>query len=315
MTSLFLVVGVLLAATALITIAGAVLIERLHPPAGRFIDIDGARQHVVELGPRGGVPLVLIHGASGNLEDMRLTLADRLSARHRVILIDRPGLGWSARPGADSSSPARQAVILCNLLDRLGVARAILVGHSWGGALALSFALDHPDRTAGLVVLAPPTHPRPRRATWFYSAAATPLAGWLFARTLALPFGALLIGPALRAAFLPQAPPPRYVTRAAALLVLRPEAFLANARDVAHLKAFLARQAERYPWLAAPMTILTGDRDSVVSPQRHALALATAVPGAKLVVLPGIGHMPHHAAADRVVAEIDEIAARIGQPL
>src|SRR6185295_2418009 len=124
-------------------------------------------------------------------------------------------------------------------------------------ALALAFVLDHPDRVAGLVVLAPPTHSWPRRATWFYTAAATPFAGWLFARTLALPFGALLIGPALRAAFLPQAPPRGYLTRSASLLVLRPATFLANARDVAHLKAFLALQAARYPSIAVPMTIVT----------------------------------------------------------
>jgi pimeloyl-ACP methyl ester carboxylesterase len=304
-------IAVLLVAAIVVTRAGSMLIERVHPPAGHFVNVDGLRQHVVVLGESGqdrhACPVVLLHGASCNLEDMRFALGERLAARRRVILIDRPGLGWSERPAGDGSTPGWQASNLRGVLDRLGIERAIVVGHSWGGALALTFALDHPDRVAGLVLLAPPTHPRYRRVTWFYEAAATPGAGWLFAHTAALPFGALLIGPALRAAFLPQRPPRRYMTRAASLLVLRPPTFLANARDVAHLKAFLAGQVARYPTLAPPTVIITGDNDNTVFFKTHALAFAADAPQAKLVVLPGIGHMLHYAAADRIVAEIEAL--------
>src|SRR5271155_3750653 len=96
----------ILAAGAVITLIGSRLIERAHPPRGRLIDIGGLRQHVVELGAKAGAgtpknapPIVLIHGAGCNLEDMRLALGERLSARHHVILIDRAGLGWSERAG------------------------------------------------------------------------------------------------------------------------------------------------------------------------------------------------------------------------
>ena len=137
---------VILAAGAVVTWIGSRLIERAHPPRGRFIEVGGLRQHVVELGETHGEapPLVLVHGAGCNLEDMRLALGERLAARHRVILIDRAGLGWSERKGRRGSAPAYQAAMLRDVLDRLGVARAILVGHSWGGALALAFGLDHP---------------------------------------------------------------------------------------------------------------------------------------------------------------------------
>jgi pimeloyl-ACP methyl ester carboxylesterase len=303
----------ILAAGAVITFIGTRLIERAHPPRGRFLDIGGLRQHVVELGAdtkarQGDPPIVLIHGAACNLEDMRLALGERLAARHRVILIDRAGLGWSERKGRQGSSPAYQAAMLRDVLDRLAVERAIVVGHSWGGALAASFALDHPRRVAGLVMLAPPLFPFPRRMTWLYTALATPFAGWLLARTLALPLGVLIIGPAIGSAFLPQSPPRGYLKRAAALLLLRPAQFLANARDVADLKANLAPQIARYGTLAVPTIIMTGDRDLVVPLRQHAVAFAAAVPGAKLKVLPGIGHMLHHVAADRVVAAIEEIA-------
>ena len=303
-------VAAILAAGAVVTFIGARLIARAHPPRGRLIDIGGLRQHVVELGADAGVPIVLVHGAGCNLEDMRLALGERLAGRHRVILVDRAGLGWSERKGRRGSSPAYQAAMLRDVLDRLGVARAVVVGHSWGGALAAAFALDHPQRVAGLILLAPPLYPFPRSMTWLYALFATPIFGWLYARTLALPLGLPFIGIGLGSAFLPQLPPAHYIGRTAALLLLRPATFLANARDVADLRAFHAKEAGRYSTLAAPAVVITGDRDMVVAPWRHALAFAAAVPHAKLVVLPGIGHMLHHAAAERVIAEIEELYGR-----
>jgi pimeloyl-ACP methyl ester carboxylesterase len=197
------------------------------------------------------------------------------------------------------------------VLDRLGVDRAIMVGHSWGGALAAAFALDHPQRAAAVVLLAPPLYPGLRSMTWLYTAFATPIAGWLYARTLALPLGVPFIGLALGSAFLPQLPPRAYLKRSAALLLFRPLAFLANARDVADLKRNLASQVARYATFSVPATVMTGSGDMIVPPRHHAKAFAAAVPAAKLVVLPGIGHMLHHVAADRVIAEIEQIAKRI----
>jgi pimeloyl-ACP methyl ester carboxylesterase len=314
-------VAEILAAGAIITVIATRLIERAHPPRGRFIAIGGLRQHVVELGESTGAqgdaqkgarekaPIVLIHGAGCNLQDMRLALGERLAARHRVILIDRAGMGWSERAGRRGSSPGYQAAILRDVLDRLGVERAIVVGHSWGGTLAATFALDHPQRVAGLVLLAPPLYPLRRSMTWLYTIFAMPVAGWLYARTLALPLGAPFIGLGLGSAFLPQLPPGGYVKRTAAMLLLRPATFLANARDVADLKTNLAPQIARYASLAASTVIITGSSDMVVPPRHHAFAFAEAVPAAKLVVLPGIGHMLHHVAADRVIAEIEELTA------
>ena len=309
------VVAVLLGAGAAVTFVGTRLIERAYPPRGRFVEVDGLRQHVVELGkpagPADAPAIVLLHGAGCNLEDMRVALGERLAGRYRVILVDRPGLGWSERRGGEGSSPAYQAAMLNTVLDRLGVARAIVVGHSWGGLLALTFALNHPQRAAGLVVIAPPTHPWLGHATWLNSGLTLPVVGWLFVHTLTLPFGALLIGPGFRNAFRPQSLPAGYMRHTRARLLLRPGTLLANSADIAGLKPFLKRQAERYGTLVAPTTIITGDSDTIVSPQHHAMQLAAAVPGARLEVLPGFGHLLHHAAADRVVEAVEELAGRI----
>jgi len=305
------VIAVVLALGALVTAIGSWLIGRAHPPRGRFVKVRRLRQHVVELGmvAADAPPIVLIHGAGCNLEDMRLALGERFAVRHRVILIDRAGMGWSRRKGRNSSAPQFQAAILRELLDQLGITDAIIVGHSWGGALAASFALDYPERTAALALLASPLYPRPHLATAIYGLFAVPILGWVYARTLALPLGLLFIGSALGSAFLPQLPPRDYLKRSAALLLLRSSTFLANARDMADLKRNLEPQSARYRDLAMPILVMSGAADFVVAPQLHAVPFAAAVPHAKLVMLPGIGHMLHHASTERVIAEIDQVMA------
>jgi pimeloyl-ACP methyl ester carboxylesterase len=313
MTTLIIIVAVVCAG-AVVTVGGRRLIDGAHRPRGSFIDVDGFKQHVVDLKDSatslGALPVVLLHGAGSNLEDMYLALGEQLAARHRVILLDRPGLGFSEREAGTGSSPAFQAAVLGRVLDRLGVDRAIIVGHSWGGTLALTFALDHPPRVAGLVLIAAPTHPGMWGMKWLNSFLAGP-AGRFFAHTLALPFGALLIRPGSRAAFRPQSFPHRYVKRSAAMLVLRPVTLMANWADVGALDEFLAGLCERYGNLAVPTIALAGDNDPLVQPAHHAERLAAAASCVKVDVLPGYGHMLHHSAPDKVAAAVEEIAAQV----
>jgi pimeloyl-ACP methyl ester carboxylesterase len=308
-----LIVLSLFAVLAAGSIVGARRIAQAHPPAGRFVEVGGGRLHVVDIDERtqpsdDDPPVVLLHGASGNLEDMRLALADRLKEHHRVILIDRPGHGWSERE-TDDASPARQAAMLAEALERLDVGRAVVVAHSFAGSVATALALEDPGRVAGLVLIAPVLYPWSTGIAWYYSLAATPVLGPLFAHMFAVPVGSVLMRPVAAAVFAPQEAPADYAERAAIALVLRPQTFLANARDVAGLHAFVTRQAPRYATIKAPTVIITGDRDTIVSPDIHARALAAKLPNSKLVVLEGVGHMPHHVAPDRVVAAIDELAA------
>src|SRR6202166_132673 len=242
------VVVAALAILVLVTQAGVLALQRAYPAQGRMIEVAGATLNVVEIGPReaAGPPVVLVHGASSNLEVMRRPLGDMLAGNHRVVLIDRPGHGWSTRTRTVDSTPAIQAAMIDEALEKLGVVRAILVVHSWSGALGARMALDHRQRVAGLVMLAPVVYPWPGGVGWYNKAVTVPVIGPLLAYTITLPLGLFLTEPGARGVFLPQIMPDGFVSDTATALLLRPREFLANARDLVTLKQAVREQAPRY---------------------------------------------------------------------
>jgi pimeloyl-ACP methyl ester carboxylesterase len=297
---------------ALITQGGVVVLQRSYPAEGRMIDVAGARLHVVELGPpdAAGPAIVMIHGASSNIGSMRLPVGDRLAQNHRVILIDRPGHGWSTRENLESSTPAMQARMLDQALEQLGVSHAILVVHSLAGALGALMALDSPQRVAALVMLAPVAYPWPGGVGLYNKIVTTPVIGPLLAYTITLPLGLVLVDPGARGVFLPQTMPDDYVSKTAAPLLLRPREFLANAWDLVTLKAAVMEQAPRYGGIKVPTVVIAGDADETVSTSIHSRPFAAAVPNAKLIVIPNVGHMVHNAEPDLVIGEIEALAGQ-----
>jgi pimeloyl-ACP methyl ester carboxylesterase len=298
---------------ALITQGGVFALQRAYPQQGKTIDVAGARLHVVELGPRDakGPPVVMIHGASSNLESMR-PLGELLARHHRVILIDRPGHGWSTRGDLKISTPAMQAKMLDEALEKLGVSGAIVVVHSLAGALGALLALDYPRRVAGLAMLAPVAYPWPGGVGWYNKVVTTPLIGPLLAYTISVPLGLIVSEPGARSVFAPQIMPPGFIKASATPLLLRPRELLANAWDLVTLKAAVAEQAPRYANIKAPVVVITGDTDTTVSPGIHSHRFAATVANAKLIVLPGVGHMVQYAAPDVVVREIEALIAANG---
>src|SRR3954447_22649809 len=124
--------------------------ERKHPAIGRFLDVDGVRLHYLEQGQ--GEPLLLIHGNGTLIQDFTVNgLVDRLSQRYRVIVIERPGYGYSERPRG-LWTPRAHATLYQHALQQLGVEQAIVLGHSWGTMVAVSLALRFPSRVRALVL-------------------------------------------------------------------------------------------------------------------------------------------------------------------
>lgn len=297
---------------ALVTQAGIVAVQRAYPPQGRMIEVDGASLHVVDVGPRdSGLPIVMLHGASSNLEAMRRPLGDILARDHRVILIDRPGHGWSTRARRRDSTPQIQARMIDEALRRLGIDRAVFVVHSWSGALGARIALDYPGRVAGLMMLAPVTHPWRGGVGRYNEIIATPVIGPLLAYTVTLPLGYFIAEAGARNVFLPQIMPDGFVQDSATPLLLRPREFIANAYDLVTLKDAVTAQVPRYGEISAAVTIIAGEPDKTVSSSIHARPFAAAVQNAKLIVLPDLGHMVQNAVPDLVKSEIEKMMGRI----
>lgn len=300
--SLLAVAGVLLAAVATSLLAAR--IEARHPPVGRFIEVAGARLHVVDEGPRDAPAVLLIHGASGNLRDQIAPARATLGATHRLIAVDRPGHGWSGR-GADGATIDGQARMLGALLDALGVDQAVAVGHSFGAAVAASLALARPERVRGVVFVSPASHPWPGGATsWYNDMAMLPVLGPLFTRTIALPAGLTRLKAATDCVFAPNRQPETYLDDAAIALVLTPARFRANAEDVTGLHAHVTRRSRDYPSIAKSVIIITGDHDTVVSVRIHSGGLLRDIPGARRILVRNLGHKPDHAAPELVAGAI-----------
>ena len=192
-------------------------------------------------------------------------------------------------------------------LKKLNVGPVVLVVHSWAGALGARMAIDYPERLAGLVMLAPVTHPWEGGVGWYNALVTKPVIGPLLAYTVTLPLGYFLLAPGARGVFLPQVMPDDFVSESATPLLLRPREFLANARDLVRLKQAVREQVSRYGEISAPTVVISGDVDKTVSTNIHSRPFTATVRNAKLIVLPGVGHMVQNAATDLVVREIETV--------
>lgn len=293
--------------------------ERDYPPEGQFIDVGGRKVHAVVRGA--GPDLVLIHGAGGNTREFTFSFVDQLVDRYRVIVFDRPGLGYTDR-AADrydsvfintAESPAEQAAMLQAAARVLGADRPIVLGHSYGGSVALAWALNHPENIAGLVNLAGPSHPWPGDLGAYYSVNGSAVGGAIVPPLIAAFASDDRIETAVAAIFTPQPVPDGYIRHIGASLTIRPDSFRANARQVNTLRPHIVNMAARYAdELTLPVEILHGDQDTTVPLSIHSIPLKNALPHATLTVLEGVGHMPHHARPDLVIEAIDRIASQAG---
>jgi pimeloyl-ACP methyl ester carboxylesterase len=284
--------------------------EQAYPPLGDFVEVDGLRVHWLAKGE--GPPVVLLHGASGNLRDFSFSLMDRIAAAGlRAIAFDRPGLGYTERPAERGWEPGVQAAMLRKAAAKLGVERAVIVGHSWGAAPALAWALDAPESVVGVVTLAGATYPWGGDAGLLYRLGATPVV------SQATSFAARLYvdqdnpDAVLEGVFAPNAPPPGYARHIGVALALRPKSFRANAEDLDHLNDALAEQAPRYSGLKVPVEALHGTADKTVWASVHSEPLARDAPDGRLTLLEDVGHMPHHVDEDAALAAIARLAERV----
>jgi pimeloyl-ACP methyl ester carboxylesterase len=285
-------------------------VEQQLPPRGRFIEIDGSRIHYLDEGT--GLTLLLIHGLAGQMHNFTHSLFDRLKTDHRVVVLDRPGSGYSTRPAGASAALAAQADTIARFCRALELERPLVVGHSMGGAIALALALNHPDEVAGLALIAPVTHqprlvPLPFKGLEISSPLIRRVVGW----TLATPVSMANRELVLATLFGPQLVAADFATKGGALLNLRPSSFIGASDDLNSAHADLAEMPERYKSLTLPVGILYGSDDRILDPVVHGKGLAEKLADADLELIEGGGHMILIASADRSAAFIARMAQRV----
>ncbi|MGZ9030422.1 MAG: alpha/beta fold hydrolase [Burkholderiaceae bacterium] len=277
--------------------------ERDHPPEGRLLDIDGVTLHYVERGE--GPPVVLIHGNMVSHRDFEASgLIDHLARTHRVVAFDRPGFGHSTRPRDRLWTPAAQAKLLHAALERLGIERAVVVGHSMGTMVAVAMALDFPADVRKLVLLGGYYYPSMRVDALLTAPVALPVLGDVMRYTVTAISARLMLKRAIKVMFRPKDVPADFIGTVSREMMLRPIQLRANAEDAAFMIGQAKSNSERHHELQLPVTIFAGAKDTVVDVDTHSARLHSELTQSKLVVVPGAGHMVHHAAGDQIVAAI-----------
>ena len=283
------IIAATLAAAAVYTRATTKRIEQDVPADGRFIDVAGARIHYVDRGA--GPPIVLIHGLGAQLRNFSYGVADALADKYRVILVDRPGSGYSV-PTGEQPGILGQSAIIASLIDTLALDRPpLLVGHSLGGAVALGVATHHSGSVAGLALLAPMTQPPGSMPASVANAIeSNPGARALFANLLGTPISRAAYGLRWGKIFAPDPVPADFATRGGGGLGDRPVSVNAALVELASADVDLAAIVSRYADLTIPVALLYGRDDQVISLSIDGEQAVAAIPGATLEMTDG-GHM------------------------
>ena len=294
-------------------------IEATFPPEGRIFDVPFAgRQLPVHAVIRGtGPDLMMLHGASGNAREFTFDLIPRLAHRYRCIAFDRPGLGYTGRtdPAHDAAystsaeTPGEQAALLAAAYAQVaGDGPPLILGHSYGGTVALAWALDHPARA--LTLICPPAMRWPGGVGSLHATLGSALGGALAVPALTATVPDRKLREITAGIFAPNPIPEGYFKHIGGQLALRRQTMRANSRQRNGLKPHVIAMEPRYPGLTLPIEWLHGDADTIVPPGVHAYPFRDLVPVTRLTLLPGVGHMPHHADPEGVIAAIDRSAAR-----
>ncbi|HVI32689.1 alpha/beta hydrolase [Phenylobacterium sp.] len=255
--------------------------------ASQYVTLSsGVRMHYRDEGPPGAPAVVLVHGFAASLHAWE-PWAQALKGDCRVVTLDLPGHGLTQAPSDYRSSSAANVAAVDELTRRLGVERFVLAGNSMGGAVAWSYALAHPERLNGLVLVNAAGWPSAERSE----------GGPAVFKLLSNPAGRVLLRNLdprpLAARGLKQAYQDETLVTPALV-----DRYVELARAPGH-RAILTRRAgggaqvtpETFAGIRTPTLVMVGLKDQVI-PAARSQAFASAIPGARLVTYPEAGHVP-----------------------
>jgi len=265
-------------------------IETLADVDSQFIEINDLTVHYKIYG-EGETVFILLHGFGASLFSWH-EITQPLSTYGTVIAYDRPAFGLTERPmeweGENPYSQASQIELLIHLMNTLRIEKAILVGNSAGGTIAMLTALQHPERVEALILVDPAVYEGGGAPAWIRPLLNTPQMnhlGPLFARQI-------------------QTRGPEIVQMA-----WHDPSKITNEIMDGYTKPLQAENWDKALWYLTvssreselqnqlqnfdlPILIITGDDDRIV-PTEQSILLASEIPNAQLVVIPQSGHVPH----------------------
>jgi pimeloyl-ACP methyl ester carboxylesterase len=313
------VVGIILIVLVLVVTIGPFLvpvpplentktIDQLTDPDSQFIELNGINVHYKTWG-QGESTFILLHGFGASLFSWR-EVSEPLSAFGTVIAYDRPAFGLTERPlewaGESPYGPQAQTDLVIALMDKLNIEKAILVGNSAGGTVAMQVALQHPERVQALILVDAAVFAGGGAPAWSRPILKTPQMdhlGPLIARQLQAQGTEFL-----KTAF----HDPSKITPDIFEGYQKP--LQAENWDKALWQLTVSSQesglVERLSEFAMPILVITGDDDRIV-PTEQSLRLADELPNAMLSVIPQSGHLPHEESPAEFMQAVTEFLSTL----
>lgn len=268
----------------------------------RFVDLPGGLHvHYRDQGPRDAArTLVLVHGFSASLHAWE-PWVQRLAKDYRVVTLDLPGHGLTRAPDTYSPSTTASVGVVDQVATKLGLSTFVLGGNSMGGGVAWNYALAHPEKLSGLVLVDAAGWPDPNRSREgspiVFKLLANPVGRWFLRNADPAAFAEK----GLKQAYVDESLVTPAVVQRYTDLARAPghRAILTGGRPPANTTV----TPDTFKAIKTPTLILWGEKDALI-PVAHAKALGGVIPNSKVVIYPEAGHVPMEQLPDRSAADL-----------
>ena len=276
--------------------------EQNVPKTGQVLDINGFNTHGYIEGD-GSQDIVFIHGAHINLRDWVFATRSISKRNNRFIYVDRPGFGYSERDNSEWDAE-RQADQARAYVKKFNGENLILVGHSWGALVAMSWATKYPEEVKGVISIAGLNMPFSGVSKLANDTGIINLAYELYFANVASKVDSGSIKKFARRMFKPQDIPEGYLDYVGSDLSRRESTIKANKSDLIVTSYALDKNFALYNNMEMPIEIIHGEKDFLLPVKSQAVAFNEVVPNSRLNILPEVGHMAHHFAAKEISGSI-----------
>lgn len=285
-------------------------IERSCTPSGKFLEVAGEKIHYLER-DGGEIPVVLIHGASSNANEWKISLFKTLPEKYKLYAIDRPGLGFSFRNFSKENSLDKQKEILHKTILKLNIENPILIAHSLGGVISARMMSDYQESYRGLMLIAGAVYPIGSGASAITKIAELPVIGSYLRNSFIPILGKSKFKSGVNYNFGPSIPPKNYIKGTCAFTLLKPSTFYNNSVDLNQIRSYFDVSYPLYDKITKPVSLIYSRHDKIIFSFSHAAGFKHKVPQAKLFMNDTSGHSPHFDQIETIVDELERLSNKV----